>query len=130
MVSYYQILGVDESASQDKIKQAYRQMMRVHHSDRHGQTDDPIVPLITEAYRVLSDTTEREQYNKRLHWNGNSSSAAIEPRQSSPVMAPPLPRNRELCNECKGYGFNPRLGVKWKCQYCGGQGWVPGKIAL
>jgi DnaJ-class molecular chaperone len=132
MVSYYQILGVTENAAQDKIKQAYRERMRAHHSDLHGQSDDPIVRLIAEAYRVLGNPAEREQYNKRLHRNGDSSPSFIEPRQSPAVTPTPQTRTRtrEICSRCDGHGYNPTFGVGWPCRYCGGQGWVPGKIAL
>lgn len=142
MVSYYQVLGVSENSSQDKIKQAYRDRMKAHHSDRHGQSDDPIVRLITEAYRVLGNPADREQYNRQLHRSRNSSSAGIRPQQSSAVTPPPqtssrtantrtgTTRPREICSECDGRGYDPVLGVSWSCLYCDGQGWVPGKIAL
>jgi DnaJ-class molecular chaperone len=128
MVSYYQVLGVGENDSLDEIKQAYRERMKAHHSDRHGQSDDPIVRLIIEAYRVLSNPTDREEYNKELHRNGTSLSAHIKPRPTSTTTAQSRPR--EICNQCDGRGYNPILGVGWPCQYCDGQGWVPGKIAV
>jgi DnaJ-class molecular chaperone len=130
MVSYYQVLGVDEDSSQDNIKLAYRERMKAHHTDRHGQSDDPIVRLIAEAYRVLGNTAEREQYNKRLHGNGDSSFAMIKGHQSSADMPPQPARDREVCGRCEGRGYHPTLGVRWPCQYCNGKGWMPGKIAL
>jgi curved DNA-binding protein CbpA len=132
MVSYYQVLGVNEDSSQDKIRQAYRDRMKAHHTDRHGQSDDPIVRLIAEAYRVLGNPAEREQYNKRLHGNRGSSSAVVKAHQSSTGTPPPQTATwtREVCGRCDGRGYNPTLGVKWPCHYCGGKGWVPGKIAL
>jgi DnaJ-class molecular chaperone len=131
MVSYYAVLGVDEHSSQDKIKQAYRERMKAHHSDRHGQSDDPIVRLIAEAYHVLSNQRDREQYNKQLHGNGDFSSAVLKPQQSSAIPPPQAgTRTREICSECEGRGYHPTLGVKWPCRYCNGQGWVPSKIAF
>ncbi len=128
MVSYYQVLGVNDNSSQDEIKQAYRERMKAHHSDLHGQSDDPIVRLIAEAYRVLGNPEDRKQYNRKMRRNGDSSSTGIAVRQSSSVS--PQPKAREQCKECKGYGFNPVLGVKYPCRYCDGKGWVPGKITL
>jgi curved DNA-binding protein len=38
MDDYYQILGIDRSASNDDIKQAYRKLAGKHHPDRGGDT--------------------------------------------------------------------------------------------
>lgn len=130
MVTYYQVLGVKKDASQDEIKQAYRERMKAHHSDLHGQSDDPIVRLITEAYRVLGSPSERSQYDEKLRRNGESPSTDIAGTQSATVTPQPQTRTRELCKECKGYGYNPILGVRSPCRYCNGEGWVPGKIGL
>lgn len=152
MVSYYQVLGVDENATQGNIKQAYRARMKAHHSDRHGQSDDPIARLITEAYRVLSNPTERKRYDEELRGDeAFSSSTALQTRQPftttpwpytpRPFTPPPRPqprtrtpqelaRSRELCPDCGGRGYHPMFGVGCSCLYCDGKGWVPGKIAL
>jgi|ERR1041384_1118711 curved DNA-binding protein CbpA len=103
MVSYYEVLGVNENSSQDKIRQAYRERMKAHHSDRHGQADDPIVRLITEAYRVLSNPTERKQYDKELRGDKDEeyvSSTALQPRQPFTVT----PRH----HVCQPVGPPPR----------------------
>lgn len=136
MVSYYQVLGISEDSSQDQIRQAYLERMKAHHSDRHGQSDDPIVRIISEAYHVLGNPTDRERYNKRLRRSGNcltyveSQPVSTNITQTSPRTRKPQNGNSEICGRCKGRGFNPVLGVGWTCQYCGGQGWVPGKISL
>lgn len=156
MVSYYQVLGVHENSSHEEIKQAYRQRMKAHHSDRHGQDDDPIVRLIAEAYDVLSNPAKRRRYDEELREEKNEdfSSTAFQPRQSTqsfttmsrpfsgrpfrsspwlqsqPTTPQAQSRARELCRRCGGRGYNPVLGVSWSCDYCNGQGWVPGKIAL
>jgi curved DNA-binding protein len=63
---YYQTLGVPRDASQDKIKQAFRQAARQHHPDVNP--DDPEAEerfkQINEAYQVLSDPEKREKYDR------------------------------------------------------------------
>jgi curved DNA-binding protein len=62
---YYQILGVDKSASADQIKKAYRKMAMKYHPD-HAKDDkgaEEKFKKISEAYAVLSDPEKRKQYD-------------------------------------------------------------------
>lgn len=61
MKDYYQILGIDRTATADVIKQAYRKLAMKHHPDRGG--DATQFQLIQEAYAVLSDTARRQAYD-------------------------------------------------------------------
>jgi DnaJ-class molecular chaperone len=62
---YYQLLGLDENAPAEAIKQAYRSSVRACHPDR--RPDDPAAAeqfkVVTEAYEVLSDPARRQQYD-------------------------------------------------------------------
>jgi curved DNA-binding protein CbpA len=60
---YYAVLGVKPEAPLSEIKQAYRQLVRLHHPDLTGSTDDQTVKLINEAYAVLSDASRRTIYD-------------------------------------------------------------------
>lgn len=63
---YYEILGVDKTAAQDKIKKAYRNLARKYHPDVNP--DDPNAEEkfkdINEAYQVLSDEEKRKKYDQ------------------------------------------------------------------
>ena len=62
--NYYEILGVEQDASQDEIKQAYREMAKQYHPDR--DPDDPEAEekfkAAAEAYDVLGDPEKRRRY--------------------------------------------------------------------
>jgi DnaJ-class molecular chaperone len=59
----YTILGINETASHDEIKKAYRGLSLKYHPDRNP---DPIATekfkQINEAYEVLGDEQKRKQY--------------------------------------------------------------------
>lgn len=55
-MNYYEILGVDPSASQKEIKNAYRKKALVTHPDRGGNEDE--FKKVTEAYEVLSGKSQ------------------------------------------------------------------------
>jgi curved DNA-binding protein len=61
MADYYNILGVDRSASQDDIKKAYRKLAAQHHPDRGGDTAK--FQDISVAYDTLGDPDKRAQYD-------------------------------------------------------------------
>lgn len=60
---YYQILGVDRTASKDEIKKSFRRLAHQHHPDKGGG-DEARFKEINEAYQVLSDDAKRSQYDR------------------------------------------------------------------
>ncbi|PSQ60729.1 MAG: molecular chaperone DnaJ, partial [Bacteroidetes bacterium QH_10_64_19] len=66
---YYNVLGVDEDASEDEIKKAYRKKAMEYHPDRNP--DDPEAEKkfkeASEAYDVLSDPEQRQRYDQFGH---------------------------------------------------------------
>jgi len=68
---YYRVLGVESSASAEDIKRAYRRAASRHHPDKGGDTQQ--FQEIEEAYRVLSDPAQRQQYDNpgiKINING------------------------------------------------------------
>ncbi|MGD2041708.1 MAG: J domain-containing protein [Anaerolineae bacterium] len=63
---YYKILGVDKSATEKEIKQAFRRLARKHHPDVNPNDKDSEERFkeINEAYEVLSDPEKRSKYDQ------------------------------------------------------------------
>ena len=63
---YYNILGVSRRSTQVDIKQAYRDLARKWHPDRHaGDTQvEERFKDINEAYNTLGDPERRARYDK------------------------------------------------------------------
>ena len=62
---YYDILGVERTASQDDIKRAYRRLARKYHPDVSRESDaDARFKEVGEAYEVLKDPEKRGAYDQ------------------------------------------------------------------
>jgi molecular chaperone DnaJ len=66
MKDYYEILGVNRSASTDEIKKAYRRMAMQYHPDKNpgDQEAESRFKEAAEAYEVLSDPDKRQRYDR------------------------------------------------------------------
>lgn len=67
---YYQILGVERTATADEIKRAFRRLAKEHHPDaQRGDKKEAERKFrkIAEAYEVLSDPDKRAQYDRFGH---------------------------------------------------------------
>ena len=65
---YYEVLGVEKSASQSDLKNAFRRLARKYHPDRSTEEDaEDKFKEIQEAYAVLSDEQKRSHYDRFGH---------------------------------------------------------------
>ena len=60
-MDYYKILGIERGASDEEIKRAYRKLASIHHPDKGGDTQK--FQEIQQAYSVLGDAAQRQQYD-------------------------------------------------------------------
>ncbi|WP_294400745.1 molecular chaperone DnaJ [uncultured Clostridium sp.] len=63
---YYEVLGVQKSASDDEIKRAFRKLAVKYHPDRNqGNAEaEEKFKEINEAYQILSDPDKRAKYDQ------------------------------------------------------------------
>lgn len=145
--SYYEILGVSETASQDEIKKAYRKKAVEHHPDKGG--DEQVFKKISEAYDTIGDENKRRQYDAQKNNPFGGMGGGFNPfedffsqfgggrqqRQQVPDKVVNLDvtvlesylgvektvnyTRKHACNTCSGSG-----GDRTTCSKCGGQGFI------
>jgi DnaJ-class molecular chaperone len=144
--SYYNILGVSETATQDEIKKAYRKKAVEHHPDKGG--DEQVFKKISEAYDTVGDENKRRQYDaqKNNPFGGGfnpfedffSQFGGRQQREQRPQVPDKVVNidvtviesylgvdktinysRKHACNTCSGSG-----GDRNTCSKCNGQGFV------
>jgi molecular chaperone DnaJ len=97
---YYDILGVEKSASKNDIKKAYRKLALKYHPDKNPSKDaEKKFKEISEAYAVLYDDEKRKMYDQYGH-------AGIDQRYS----AEDIFRGADFSDIFRGMGFDFGFG--------------------
>lgn len=77
---YYSVLGIDQNATDEEVKKAFRTLARQYHPDVNAADDaEAKFKQINEAYSVLGDPKRRQQYNTGLHAEKTTEGAQAYP---------------------------------------------------
>lgn len=81
MRDYYEILGVEQRASADELKKAYRKLALKYHPDRNSgdKAAEGKFKEAAEAYEVLSDDNKRARYDRFGHAGVRGNGASGSP---------------------------------------------------
>ncbi len=63
-IDYYEVLNIEYGASIDEVKHAFRKLAKTYHPDVAENSSDIDFALVIEAYKVLSNPEEKEQYDR------------------------------------------------------------------
>jgi curved DNA-binding protein CbpA len=88
-IDYYALLGLDESAGDAEVREAYRRAARANHPDLNPH--DPLAgrrfALVQEAYETLGDPARRAAYRRSRVLAAKPADAHL-PARTTPPAAP------------------------------------------
>ena len=111
--THYSILGIENNASHEEIRQAYRKLSLEYHPDRNGGNKDKSEKYkkITEAYKVIGDKSERKKYDVLLNNNfmGMGMGMEIDPTMFMNMFLNPN-EAKNILNELTNLPFGNIMG--------------------
>jgi curved DNA-binding protein CbpA len=96
MDDHYEALGLEQTATPEEIKKAFKQLALKYHPDQHpSPIANAIFRTLNEAYLVLSDPEKRRAYDEELQRRRRAPRgrpAPDPPRPDPPADEPQAPR--------------------------------------
>ena len=88
--NYYDVLGLNEHATYEQIRNSYRRLMLENHPDRNGNSPNSAerTIILHSAYKTLSDENMRQLYDKSLRTHKISGLVIVQDRYDTPVSRP------------------------------------------
>ena len=104
---YYEILGVERTASEPDMKKAYRKLAMKYHPDRNQNNEQSEARFkeVQEAWSVLSDSRKRAAYDQFGHARQPDAGRGSERGRKTD------PRSRNVgLRDLQGFRFTSGLG--------------------
>ncbi len=95
--NYYKILGIEPTDDENKIKQAYKKLVKRWHPDVNNNSPESkqMMKDLNEAYEILSDYRLRNEYNKVMFGSVKGKKNNIPNYSSASSYKPASPEVRE-----------------------------------
>jgi hypothetical protein len=101
--THYQVLDINQTATYEEIKEAYRLLAMVWHPDRvqekNRERASEKMKEVNNAYEILSNTKRRAAYDRSLNQNGTKAN-------QSASTTPPPPRKPPVSSAATAEGLS------------------------
>lgn len=88
----YAVLGVDKNATDEQIKNAYRELARKYHPDNYA--DNPLSDLAGEKMKEINEAYDQIMNSRRSRKSGGSSNAGSTTSTAFPEVRTLINQNR------------------------------------
>ncbi len=118
----YEVLGVSKDASESEIKKAYRKLALKYHPDKQSTEEgrkqaSEVFAKISNAYEILSDPQQRQEYDNRGRFQNNFPSTGRGPASAHDAFFSGMNQHSrfhdpfEVFNRVFREEFGPRSGM-------------------
>lgn len=135
---HYAMLGIEEDATQDEVKRAYRRLAKTLHPDLNKEDPEGAAvqfKRIKEAYEVLSNPLKREKYDLELLRGNGGVSAPMRNANGYSYSGPPIAPQRgsdvkiditiSFADSFNGMKKDMDISMPIRCDKCDGSGSEP-----
>lgn len=135
---HYSILGIEEDATQDEVKRAYRKLAKTLHPDLNKEAPDDAAERfkkVKDAYEILSNPLKREKYDLELMRQRTGGQVAQQPTSppvgfvyNGPPIAPQKGSDTKMNmrisfqESFNGVKKDVEVQMPVRCTSCGGSG--------
>ena len=110
--THYETLGIANDADAERLKQAYRSLVKAFHPDRFPSGSEAQVEAgrrireINIAYSVLSHPHRRAEYDETLNKRNSELAPARCIKCGKPTLSWHIEKSTAMCKTCGGSGMS------------------------